>query len=98
MNKQDINPLEDTQSEAALAFAEERRNDIRTFVGASADYYIQIMGLRGVPESVREAAISFGANKWCRLTKVDLPLASPSIRSGIIRRSCYRWPWWWSHP
>jgi len=44
---------------------------------------LTVLGLRGVPESVREAAISFGANKWDLLTKVDLPLASPSIRAGI---------------
>ena len=44
---------------------------------------LTVLGLRGVPESVREAAISFGANRWYLLTKVDLPLASPSIRAGI---------------
>lgn len=44
---------------------------------------LTVLGLRGVPESVREAAISFGANKWYLLTKVDLPLAGPSIRAGI---------------
>lgn len=44
---------------------------------------LTVLGLRGVPESVREAAISFGANKWYLLTRVDLPLASPSIRAGI---------------
>ncbi|MBC6407802.1 MAG: ABC transporter permease subunit [Rhodobacteraceae bacterium] len=44
---------------------------------------LTVLGLRGVPESVREAAISFGANKLYLLTKVDLPLASPSIRAGI---------------
>ncbi len=44
---------------------------------------LTVLGLRGVPESVREAAISFGASKWYLLTKVDLPLASPSIRAGI---------------
>lgn len=44
---------------------------------------LTVLGLRGVPESVREAAISFGANKWYLLTKVDLPLAAPSIRAGI---------------
>jgi len=44
---------------------------------------LTVLGLRGVPESVREAAISFGANKWYLLTKVDLPLSSPSIRAGI---------------
>lgn len=41
MNKQDINPLEDTESEAALAYAEERRENIRTFVRTSPDYYIR---------------------------------------------------------
>ena len=44
---------------------------------------LTVLGLRGVPESVREAAISFGANKWYLLTRVDLPLAGPSIRAGI---------------
>jgi glycine betaine/proline transport system permease protein len=44
---------------------------------------LTVLGLRGVPESVREAAIAFGANKWYLLTRVDLPLASPSIRAGI---------------
>ena len=44
---------------------------------------LTVLGLRGVPESVREAAISFGANKWYLLSRVDLPLAAPSIRAGI---------------
>lgn len=44
---------------------------------------LTVLGLRGVPENVREAAISFGASKWYLLTRVDLPLASPSIRAGI---------------
>lgn len=44
---------------------------------------LTVLGLRGVPEHVREAAISFGASKWYLLTRVDLPLASPSIRAGI---------------
>lgn len=44
---------------------------------------LTVLGLRGVPENVREAAISFGANKWYLLRKVDLPLAGPSIRAGI---------------
>ncbi|MBG6178418.1 glycine betaine/proline transport system permease protein [Labrenzia sp. EL_208] len=44
---------------------------------------LTVLGLRGVPESVREAAIAFGGNKWYLLTRVDLPLASPSIRAGI---------------
>ena len=41
MNKEDINPLEDTESEAALAYAEERRENIRTFVRTNPDYYIR---------------------------------------------------------
>ncbi len=44
---------------------------------------LTVLGLRGVPEHVREAAIAFGSSKWYLLTKVDLPLASPSIRAGI---------------
>ena len=44
---------------------------------------LTVLGLRGVPENVREAAISYGASKWYLLTRVDLPLASPSIRAGI---------------
>lgn len=44
---------------------------------------LTVLGLRGVPEHVREAAISFGASQWYLLTRVDLPLASPSIRAGV---------------
>ena len=44
---------------------------------------LTVLGLRGVPESVREAAISFGAGKFYLFTRVDLPLAAPSIRAGI---------------
>ncbi len=44
---------------------------------------LTVLGLRGVPEHVREAAISFGASKFYLLSKVDLPLAGPSIRAGI---------------
>ena len=44
---------------------------------------LTVLGLRGVPESVREAAIAYGASKYYLLTKVDLPLASPSILAGV---------------
>lgn len=44
---------------------------------------LTVLGLRGVPESIREAAISYGASKWYLLRKVDLPLASPSILAGV---------------
>ena len=44
---------------------------------------LTVLGLRGVPEHIREAAIAYGASKWYLLTKVDLPLAAPSIRAGV---------------
>ena len=44
---------------------------------------LTVLGLRGVPESIREAAIAYGASKWYLLTRVDLPLAAPSILAGI---------------
>ncbi len=44
---------------------------------------LTVLGMRGVPESVREAAIAYGASKWYLLTKVDLPLAAPSILAGV---------------
>ena len=36
-----VNPLEDTESAAALAYAEKRRSNIRLFVRTSPDYYIR---------------------------------------------------------
>ncbi|MEM9204853.1 MAG: ABC transporter permease subunit [Pseudomonadota bacterium] len=44
---------------------------------------LTVLGMRGVPETIREAAIAYGASKWYLLTKVDLPLASPSILAGV---------------
>lgn len=44
---------------------------------------LTVLGLRGVPNSVREAAMAFGASKRYLLWKVDLPLAAPSIMAGI---------------
>lgn len=41
------------------------------------------LGIRGVPVSVREAAISFGASPRFMLWKVDLPMAAPSIMAGV---------------
>jgi len=41
------------------------------------------LGLRGVPESAREAATSFGASGRQRLFKVDLPLAAPQIMTAV---------------
>lgn len=41
------------------------------------------LGIAGVPETIREAATSFGASPRFLLFKVDLPLAMPSIMTGI---------------
>ncbi len=41
------------------------------------------LGLQGVPENIREAAQAYGATRWFLLTRVDLPLAMPSIMTGI---------------
>ena len=44
---------------------------------------LTVLGLRGVPDDIREAAIAYGASKWYLLTRVDLPLAAPSILAGV---------------
>ena len=44
---------------------------------------LTVLGLRGVPESVREAAMAFGASARYLLFKVDLPLAAPTIMAGV---------------
>ncbi len=41
------------------------------------------LGMRGVPEATREAAVAFGCSKWQLLTNVEIPLAMPSIMTGI---------------
>ncbi|ETW92580.1 MAG: hypothetical protein ETSY1_43035, partial [Candidatus Entotheonella factor] len=41
------------------------------------------LGIRQVPESTKEAALAFGADPRQLLTKVELPLALPSIMTGI---------------
>ena len=45
------NPLEDTSSEAALAYAEERRENIRSFVCTNPDYYIRMFDKIGASAS-----------------------------------------------
>ena len=44
---------------------------------------LTVLGLQGVPASVREAAEAFGASKTYMLLRVDLPLATPSIMTGV---------------
>ncbi|MGJ8605641.1 MAG: ABC transporter permease [Marivita sp.] len=41
------------------------------------------LGMRGVPESIKEAAVAFGASKWQLLKDVEIPLALPSIMAGV---------------
>ena len=41
------------------------------------------LGLKGVPEDVKEAARAFGASEWQVLRGVELPLARASILAGI---------------
>jgi osmoprotectant transport system permease protein len=40
-------------------------------------------GLRGIPEPLRESALALGLSPSARLFAIELPLASPSILSGI---------------
>jgi len=41
------------------------------------------LGMRGVPETTKEAAVAFGCSKWQLLKNVELPLALPSIMTGV---------------
>ena len=41
------------------------------------------LGIRGVPESIKEAALAFGCKKRKLLFDVELPLALPSIMTGV---------------
>lgn len=41
------------------------------------------LGIRQVPEEIREAAISFGSNPWQLLVKAELPVALPTIMAGV---------------
>ncbi len=41
------------------------------------------LGVRGVPESIKEAAVAFGASRRQLLRDVEVPLALPSIMTGV---------------
>lgn len=41
------------------------------------------LGMRGVSDSIKEAATAFGASRWQLLKDVELPLALPSIMTGV---------------
>lgn len=56
---------------------------ITMIFGGTPVVRLTVLGLKGVPETIREAAIAYGASKWFLLTKVDLPLAMPTILAGV---------------
>ena len=56
---------------------------ITMIFGGTPVVRLTVLGLKGVPEAIREAAIAYGASKWYLLTKVDLPLAMPTILAGV---------------
>lgn len=41
------------------------------------------LGMKGVPASIKEAAEAFGASRWQLLKDVEIPLALPSIMTGV---------------
>ena len=41
------------------------------------------LGIRGVPETTKEAATAFGCTRWTLLRDVEIPLAMPSIMTGV---------------
>ena len=41
------------------------------------------LGIRGVPESTKEAAVAFGCTRWTLLRDIEVPLAMPSIMTGV---------------
>jgi len=41
------------------------------------------LGMKGVPDSIKEAAVAFGASRWQLLKDVEVPLALPSIMTGV---------------
>ena len=41
------------------------------------------LGIREVPESTKEAAVAFGCTRWTLLKDIEIPLAMPSIMTGV---------------
>ena len=41
------------------------------------------LGIRGVPENTKEAAVAFGCTRWTLLKDIEIPLALPSIMTGV---------------
>ena len=61
----------------------------RTALAALVSYTLLILlrnivaGLDGVPAAAREAADGMGYERWRRILRVDLPLATPAIVAGL---------------
>lgn len=51
--------------------------------GSAPVIRLTVLGLQGVPEWEREAAMALGASARYLLFKVDLPLAAPTIMGGV---------------
>jgi hypothetical protein len=49
---------------------------ITMIFGGTPVVRLTVLGLRGVPETIREAAIAYGASKWYLLRKVDLTFSN----------------------
>ena len=41
------------------------------------------LGIRGVPQNIKEGATAFGCTRWTLLKDIEIPLAMPSIMTGV---------------
>lgn len=53
------------------------------FFGMPPVVRLTALGIRGVPETIKEAATAYGASRLRLLKDVELPLALPSIMTGV---------------
>ncbi len=51
----------------------------------AAPIRLTYLGIRGVPEPLKEAGLAFGATGWQLLYKVELPHALPTIMAGVTQ-------------
>jgi glycine betaine/proline transport system permease protein len=51
----------------------------------AAPIRLTYLGIRGVPEPLKEAGLAFGATRWQLLFKVELPHALPTIMAGVTQ-------------
>lgn len=54
-----------------------------TIFGMPPVIRLTALGMRGVPDTIKEAATAFGASRWQLLKDVEIPLALPSIMTGV---------------